>query len=864
MQPYRFSSLPCAMFALCALSGSLASAQLAVTYGAAGVQQLSYNGVTLENTQTWPADSFHIWHMKVSDLQGNLLPTYGWGENNNGRSWNASTHTWTYLFPWGSIRTQFVQTGDTLNMVVTETNRVGSGVILDGAAIYSLALHFPGLPAGFMNASYPQVQFNTTGPSAMLADFGAGEVAVVAPDAAKPLYSAFWPTDGSSPVYTALISSTTPDGLATFQPHNDRPVAPGQVDTFTVSLRFAPSGTALSRLAADAYASWGATWPAQLKWTDKRVIGTSYLASSPQGGDVTVSGGYPNNPRRYFNDSNASDFDVRNPLGLSRFQSVVLQRARDIVTNLQRLNAQGTITWDLEGEEYPQATSYVCSPDQVATVAPEMDAVIADPNSPYAGQRLDDAYFKIITNAGFRVGVCIRPQQFTRSANGTAQQVSLSDTAAEAIMLQKIRYAHDRWGATLFYIDSTVEPNGAVLDAGMFQRIASAFPDSLLIPEESTPKHYAYTAPFQTFLFHQDLGTDKSIYAYYPKAFSVNMINDVDPFTLARYTPQLIASVAAGDILMAHADYWDNNNPAILAIYAAAGVLAPITTAPVTTIPITTTPVTTTPVTTTPVTTTPVTTTPVTTTPVTTTPVTTTPVTTTPVTTTPVTTTPVTTTPITTTPVNPVPTSLIMIQSPSAGDTITGNVQVVVSMATTLDAAGSYLMVDGQQIGTQRLTSPPFRYNLDASTLAAGNHTLQIWGHDTANEVLLSNTVTVVAAAASVVTAPAAPVITAPTQPIVTAPVPYNPVTINYPASGQAISSPLTVATTINAALDAAASFLMVDGVPYGYQRVGSAPYLYALDPGVLTAGPHTLQVWAHSTNNEVLISAPVSITVVH
>jgi hypothetical protein len=230
------------------------------------------------------------------------------------------------------------------------------------------------------------------------------------------------------------------------------------------------------------------------------VIGTVYLASSPQG-NVTQPGGYPNNPRRYFNNSNASDFDVRTAQGLSNFQAKVLQQAGNTVQNLHLLNAQGAITWDLEGEQYPQETSYVCSPDQIAQVAPEMESVIANGSSPYAGMKLDDAYFKIMRDAGFRVGVCIRPQHFTMNRDGTAQQVSLANADVAAEVIRKMKYAHDRWGATLFYIDSTVEPNGAVLDAGIFQQAAAALPDSLLIPEETTPKDYAYTAPFKTLSF---------------------------------------------------------------------------------------------------------------------------------------------------------------------------------------------------------------------------------------------------------------------------------------------------------------------------------------------------------------------------
>ena len=819
------------------------SGQLAVSFGAGGLQKLSYGGVVLEDTSNYSADAFHIWHMKVTDLQGNILTgtSDGWGENSTGKTWDQNAHAWTYQFPWGSIRTQYVQTGNTLDMIVTEVNRANSGEILAGASIYPLALHFPALPAGFVNASYPRIAFNTTGPSALVADFGAGEVASVAPDASKPLYSGFWPSGSGSPVYTTLISSTTPDGLATFQPHNDRPVGPGQTDTFTVSLRFAPSGTPIASLAMDAYASWAATWPPQLQWTDKRIIGTAYLASSPTGSDVTQAGGFPNNPRRYFNDGNAGDFDIRTPMGLSLFQNMILQRANDTVSNLQRLNAQGVITWDLEGEEYPQNTTYVCSPDQIGTEAPEMESIVTGSASPYNGMKLDDAYFKIITSAGFRVGVCIRPQQFIKASNGTAQQVYLTDSAAEAIMLQKITYAHTRWGATLFYLDSTVEQDGAVLDAGIFQRLAAAFPDSLLIPEESTPKHYAYTAPFLTFLFHRDLGTDSSIYGYYPHAFSCNLVNDVDPATLAAYTPQLIASVAAGDILMAHADYWQQNNPAIMAIYQAAGVGTAGTTPPPTPAPPAPAPPAPAPPAPAPA--------PIPA-PVSPTP----PVIVVP----PVTVVPPATTPPVTVPANPATTSTVAIQSPAAGDTLSGVAQVVASVARTLDAAGSYLMVDGQQVGTARVNSAPFNYSLDTTTLASGQHTLQIWAHDTANEVLLSNTVAVAVFNAGTTGLAPAPPPTAPTAPVTGS----GPAVINYPLSGQAVSGVVAVSATVNAQLDAAGSYLMVDGQQFGYQRIGSAPYLYTLDTTGLLNGSHSLQLWAHTVNNQTILSAPVMLQV--
>jgi len=123
----------------------------------------------------------------------------------------------------------------------------------------------------------------------------------------------------------------------------------------------------------------------------------------------------------------------------------------------------------------------------------------------------------------------------------------------------------------LFYVDSNVEENGRILDAGIFQKVAAAFPDSLVIPEQTTRKYFAYTAPFASFVFHGDLGTPADVHSYYPNAFSVNMVNDVTPAKLAKAAPQLMKSVKQGDILMVLADHWEPNNAAVMKIYETAG-----------------------------------------------------------------------------------------------------------------------------------------------------------------------------------------------------------------------------------------------------------------------------------------------------
>lgn len=550
-----------------------AQSDLQVIFGTNGLERVTYKGTLLDDINGYPGDTFHIGHMKVTDMSGNSLLSgqSSWGEINNGRSWNAGDRTWTYSFDWGSISLQYVVNGNSLDMNVTARNYSGSGVIFNGAVIYPLTLHFPQLPVGFVDSTYEQLAFNTTGPSVTLADFGAGEVASVLTDATRPLYTGFEPA-GPLFTYYPIISGTGLDNMATFFPRNERPVRPGEVDSFTVSLRFAPSGTPASDLAADAYRNWAQAWPQTLTWNDRRIIGTAYLASAGSGLS-TLSAGFFNNPRRYFNNGDPAQFDIRSADGLTRFQSRVLAQASSIAANASRMNSQGVITWDIEGQEFPHSTSYACSPDQIARIAPEMETVVAD-SSPYNGMKLDDAYFKIQRDAGLRIGICVRPQHFTLYGNGAADQVFLPAGQVFSELAGKIRYAHDRWGATLFYVDSSVDENGGALDPSIFQQLAAAFPDSLIMPEWSTPKYYAFTAPFQTFIFHTDLGTPKEIYNYYSRAFTVNLINDVDGGKLASYRSQLTESVRRGDILLLHADYWQENNDTAVQIYRDAGFAA--------------------------------------------------------------------------------------------------------------------------------------------------------------------------------------------------------------------------------------------------------------------------------------------------
>lgn len=577
------------LLVVCAAS---AAQGLAVTYGDKGIQTLAYKGLALADLAANPGDAFSIRHMLVTDLKGNAQSQYGWGDTYKTRKFDTRTRTVTTLYDWGSIAVQFSGNGNTLNVLATETNTAGSGYILQGAAIYVVNLRLPKMPDAWGNLNYPQVAYSTFGPSVITGDWGSGEVTAVNPSVTDKLYMGFLHDGSGKPNYYPVISTVPPDGLPSFAPQYSAPVMPGHSYRFRMSIRFGPSGTPHAKMAADVYSAWAKAYPltAAIKTWDRRPMGTVFLATSPAGKDSSRPAGCgvkSGNPRNYFHDCK---INVSTASGLQAFQTKVLQLGQQVVTVAQKYSWQGAITWDIEGEEWPQTTSYVCSPEQVAQIAPEMESVVTGQTgafAPYNGQKLDDAYFGIQTSAGLKVGVCTRPQQFVLKGDGTASQNFVSDPDAASVLNTKMQFAHSRWGATMFYADTFVHQDGSNLEPSYFRRLMQANPKFLLMPEINSqnyavPAAFQFAAPFYNFEYHTDFGTAADVpdvYNFYPARatgngmsgpFGVNLVNDVNPAVLNKHRAALIKSAAQGDILMGHADYDQANDAAIEQIYKAA------------------------------------------------------------------------------------------------------------------------------------------------------------------------------------------------------------------------------------------------------------------------------------------------------
>jgi hypothetical protein len=172
-----------------------------------------------------------------------------------------------------------------------------------------------------------------------------------------------------------------------------------------------------------------------------------------------------------------------------------------------------------------------------------------------------DEYFKKFRDAGLRVGVCIRPQNLVFSPNPrSAQQVNSTDPAKT--LIDKITFAKNRWGATLFYIDSNGDPN-LPTDVDVFRRVAAAHPDVLLMPEHENSAYFSLSAPYNE-LRGGVASTPAHVRDIYPGAFSV--INTADGPISARFN-DLRTAVQRGDILLFRGWFDDPGNALVKNLY---------------------------------------------------------------------------------------------------------------------------------------------------------------------------------------------------------------------------------------------------------------------------------------------------------
>jgi hypothetical protein len=331
-----------------------------------------------------------------------------------------------------------------------------------------------------------------------------------------------------------------------------RDIKPGTSNLFNVSLRFGPAGASVQDLSGDVLERYAKKYPFQVNWEDRRPIGAIFLA----GPQINV----PNNPRRWT--MNFGEIDISNDKGKTAFRAALLKLADNSIQVLKDTGAQGVITWDPEGEEYPGAC-YYGDPRLVPTLAPEMEF------KNNGAKSVIDEYFEKFRAAGLKVGVCIRPQQIAM-VDGKPVHQATDDERAFQILRERIAYANQRWGCTLFYVDSTATA-GRSFYPDVFRALAQAYPDVLLIPENESMRYFAYSAPLNSYVHHKVTSTPVAARLVYPNAFSVLMAPDGDQ---PEDHAALLNAVRHGDILLFNCWYQNIGAEKIKKVYSQAAVVS--------------------------------------------------------------------------------------------------------------------------------------------------------------------------------------------------------------------------------------------------------------------------------------------------
>jgi len=515
--------------------------------GAHGLDSLSFNGQSLlvspESGELQPQKS--VFRAVLDALVPRSSPRVATPDK------KADTVDLSY--PWGRISCAYGKQDDRLTMRLEVSNT--SSEPLNEFSLRLMELNFPSIPhGGTLEAG--MFGFGFKGPEWRLHEGPLSMPSVADPRFVVPIIQMDYGTGAltfcSDDVDCAVdVPQSTNFPARTSYPFivTCRDIKSGTTGVFNVSLRFGPADAGVQDLSGDVLERYAGKYPFQVDWKDRRPIGAIFLA----GPQINV----PSNPRRWI--MNFGEIDVTNDKGKAAFRAALLKMADNSVQVLKDTGAQGMITWDPEGEEFG-GECYYGNPRLVPTLAPEMEF-----KNDGAKSAIDE-YFERFRAAGLKVGVCIRPQQIAM-VDGKPVHQAAEDEQAVQILRERIAYAKQRWGCTLFYVDSTATAF-TWLNPDVFKAVADAYPDVLLIPENESMRYFAYSAPLNSYVHHKITSTPVGARLVYPKAFSVLMAPDGD-------RPEdhnaLVSAVRRGDILLFNGWYMNEGAYKIKKVYLEAG-----------------------------------------------------------------------------------------------------------------------------------------------------------------------------------------------------------------------------------------------------------------------------------------------------
>lgn len=496
------------------------------------------------------------------------------------------------VFDWGSINVSYRTQADRLDLVVQIHNT--SKAVIEQISADLLTLTLPGeIDKPQVVSSQPdwaREDANIGAPLVLKAEYPNGILVVTSAAPGGPLKYELSNGPQGSLILRSILGNEGGSGEVYDGRWNVRPIKPGKTDKFLVSLRFGRPDADVTSMTKDAATAFRLKHPFRLNWADRRPIGAVHVAD----GRVSAA-----NPRGWKHAANIPEnWDILTDTNYSIFRENLLKGADNIVNVAHREGMQGIIVWQIEGQEFGNAAFYG-EPRLVKWIAPEMDFAADD-------------FFARLRAGGLRVGICIRPPiykpvdaqgnrtnwkdvknivgiDWTHPSQQDAFHQSF-DTIFELREAQsplerldaKIRYAQQRWGCTLFYIDTNhfSRPRdrsqrdwawtSKMISAETFEELQRRHPDVLLIPEHEYVQYWSSTAPY---LQPPDYGrfTDSDVRAIYPDAFSV-IFNSTGAAYIKANESTFVQAITNGDIMASAGWYSDDET---VQLYRKSAQLAP-------------------------------------------------------------------------------------------------------------------------------------------------------------------------------------------------------------------------------------------------------------------------------------------------
>lgn len=500
------------------------------------------------------------------------------------RSWDAAAATETLRYQWGRVILRHRLEGERMELeieIVNESERTMADFDLHWGE-----LRFPSVPDGLIAQGRPRGRVASS-----LNEFiripvawEGGQMVACVESFEPPLRFGFGSSEDPEQrkfpvVLRGGVHALGPHGVF-FPPHGYPRIESGETLKVSVSFRFAPSEVAWQDLTSDLEAAFLERHPSVVEWPDRRPVAAIFGPSDRE--SISES-----NPRGWFGDPRLSTVTAA---GRELFRLRMLDFGERSVRVMQETGSQGMIFWNLEGEAH-DAITYVGDPRMLGILAPEMDAVA-------------DEFFELFRVAGLRTGLTIRPTQVyynddsRRWAHGTGSHMDARnplDNDYEHLrpreipqwrffpvverMSDKIQYAKDRWGCTIFYIDTNglyapighpVEFKWILLEAQVLRELMERHPDVLLVPEfRNGLASWAYSAPYDQLDFTGRARTPGSIRRVYPDAFVLNAVMNSSDDIFWERADELTRTLRDGDIFIHHGWWMPNPNRFVRAFYEA-------------------------------------------------------------------------------------------------------------------------------------------------------------------------------------------------------------------------------------------------------------------------------------------------------